>query len=408
MRTNRRILLLGGLALFLALVGRWLALEHTGQPESVTLPLRPAPVRSTEHRLPQYREMPEPKPATPLVVTATNASSVNAADIYRKAFALFAALSDEEKLSLADWKTEIDPIATAELCTKLKPITALAHEAAVMTNCDWGLGKITFETKLPYMAQARSLARAMVWNASHCRQDDSEGLADDVEAALRIGYSVSSHFLIGHLVNTAIQNLAMDCLTENVGALPGDVATRLGRRFSDGQYEESLHCALELEAESVEQLADRLTAGSVDENQEAIIAEALGVDVSDMDRARLAAAFRLAAELEREYVQTLNLPDAQYQAWLDKLHAAQQANPFLSKLWSAVDNVVTKTRAAVVQRAMVSAALALIQAGPSALENHSDPASGEPFVYRQLQNGFELESTYQRNGKPVVMFFRNR
>jgi hypothetical protein len=39
------------------------------------------------------------------------------------------------------------------------------------------------------------------------------------------------------------------------------------------------------------------------------------------------------------------------------------------------------------------------------LTQNPDPASGQPFVYRQTATGFELEAAYQQKGKSVVLRF---
>jgi hypothetical protein len=41
-----------------------------------------------------------------------------------------------------------------------------------------------------------------------------------------------------------------------------------------------------------------------------------------------------------------------------------------------------------------------------ALQSYSDPASGQPFVYTETADGFELQSAYQVYGKPMTMQFK--
>jgi hypothetical protein len=337
------------------------------------------------------------------VVTETNAPPLNAANIYRKAFALLDALSDDEKKIVNSWEDKVDPAVEAELCEKVMPIAVLAHEAAAVTNCDWGADKATLEGRMPLFDHARALARTAVWHAAHCRQDDNDGMADDLEATVRVGQNVS-RFLIGHLVDTVIESRVMDYLATRASALPGDVAARLGQLFEDGKYEESFFRALESEANLTSQLGGQYVA-QIDKAQQ----QRQGDDqISSMAREQGVAMVRQAAEWEREYVQALSLPDVQYQAWLDKLHTAQQANPLLSALWPSLDNVLEKTRITVIKRTMISAGLAVIQDELDALQNHLDPASGKPFVYEATGDGFQLESTCKSNDKPVVMSFQTK
>lgn len=390
---KRPILFLAGVALILTLVGLRLSLLHKEQTPRVRLPAGPA--QSVEQNAEQAARLSETRPVLPPVATDTNAPPPNAADIYRKAFVLLDALSDDERKIVDSWENKVDPAVEAELCEKVMPIAVLAHEAAAVTNCDWGADNATVEGRMPLFNQARALARATVWHAAHCRQDDKNGVADDLEATVRAGQSVS-RFLIGHLVDTAIESKAMNYLAAHASALPGDVAARLIQLFGDGRYEESFFRALETEAEFASHFAERIEKPQQQQ----------GDKVSPMAREQVAALVGEVAEWERDYVRALSLPEPEYQAWLNKLYSAQQTNPVLSLLWPALENVLEKTRVTVVQRAMISAGLALMQEAPNALENHLDPASGQAFVYRETGDGFELASTRQIDGKPVVMSFR--
>jgi hypothetical protein len=42
----------------------------------------------------------------------------------------------------------------------------------------------------------------------------------------------------------------------------------------------------------------------------------------------------------------------------------------------------------------------------AALQCHLDRSSGKPFVYRETDDGFELQSSYQVNDKPMKMQFK--
>lgn len=74
----------------------------------------------------------------------------------------------------------------------------------------------------------------------------------------------------------------------------------------------------------------------------------------------------------------------------------------------ALDKCLETTRPAVVQRALVTAGLAVVQDGPGAMARYLDPATGQAFTYRETETGFELQSGYQHRNKPVTMTFRTR
>ena len=215
---------------------------------------------------PHWLAVPPPTPELAEEPPTSNVTT-NAADIYRHAFAAYDALTDEEKKLLGDWKTPMDPLVAAALCQKLQLMREWLHQAASVTNCDWGLGPITPETPLPHLLAARALARAMVWSAAHCRVHDPTGTTADLWATLRLGQQVSSPGLIGHLVQTAMEGMVLDYIAANVGALRGGPAAQLLQALGDPQYEESYYRAMEDEAKIIRRLADQVAALSPEEAQ---------------------------------------------------------------------------------------------------------------------------------------------
>lgn len=356
---------------------------------------RPAP-------MPALPELARAEPAAVIVTVPTKAPAANAAEIYRQAFASYHALSEAENELLADWKAEPDPAAAAALCDKLSPLTTLAHQAAALTNCDWGIKDVTLETRLPHLSEARNLARGLIWSAAHCRNSDAPGAGNDLEAALRLGQNVSQ-FLIGHLVNTAIENLTMEFIAAHAGTLPRASAIQVMALLSGDAYSESFYRAVETEAEAVRNSAARFATMPLEEFKRRLAEDAL----PPMQPADVMTACQQVADLEREYARMLGATDAEYQAFLTKLRAAEETNPFLKVLWPAMDRVEDKTRATIVQRAMTVAGLALAQDGPPAFARYPDPATGQPFVYRKTATGFELQSAYRHQDKPLVMTFTN-
>ena len=63
-------------------------------------------------------------------------------------------------------------------------------------------------------------------------------------------------------------------------------------------------------------------------------------------------------------------------------------------------------RDAAVNRAMMVAGLAVAQDGADALQSHIDPSGGKAFVYMETPDGFEPQSSFEVNGKPMKMQFK--
>jgi hypothetical protein len=364
---------------------------------------------------------PRPSPVIPVTNVAlpvsqvvNNVSPVNAADLYRKAFNALDTLSAEEKKALSDWKTAVSPSLAAELCGKIGPICALAHEAATLTNCDWSIPKVKWNTRLPELESGRSLAQTLIWSAVHCQSENAVGIGADLEATLRLGQNMPQ-VLFGHLGNTRIQNTALNYLAAHGTELSPEVLMRLESFFAnDRQYAESFYGAMIRSVGQVEEMADEFAAmGSnefrdkLNEAQKKCGNEKTAMALASMNQADVVAAMRQVAELRRECIALLNASDAQYQAWLKKVQAAEQNNPTM-QFYVPMDHVIEQTQTMVLNRAMTAAGLALLQNDANALSKYLDPATGQPFLYRQTATGFELQSGYQRNGEPVILTFANR
>ena len=341
---------------------------------------------------------PPPVEEASAVPTPSGSVKTNAADFYRKAFAVYDALSKEEKKVLGDWKAEGVTDQVAQLCEKVAPILDLMHEAAAQTNCDWGLGPMTRENNpifLHYYDWCRALARTSIWRAAHCRADNLTRITDDLLANLQLAHQVPPSAVMGFLVNTAIQGQVTDFIVKNASTFAAPESDRLIQALNDPAYEEDFFRAIEQEAEF---------ASSATEKD---IPELSKNAPSPGDRDRVAAMMRQVPDMEREYAGVLTQTETQYQLWLGRMQAAQTTNLFLKMLWPALENVVDRARATVVQRAMVSAGLTVLQSGPEALSTYPDPATGQPFQYQQTADGFQLQSVYQRKGQPITMVFRH-
>jgi hypothetical protein len=365
-----------------------------------------------------YQEAPPPdqqpmkvetvKPAAPALEPTDDLSSetptnqpndsvtTNAADLYRRAFALYDALTNDEKNILRDWHTNVDASVEAELCEKIRPICDLMHQASTVTNCDWGVDPVTTDTLAPYLNPLRNIARAAIWSAAHCRSNDVTRATDDTVAVLRLGQQVSRSAMLGCFLDMALQRLAAAYVSQNLGSFQGADAQRLVGAFNDPAYEEAPSRAMEQEADRSEQQAAK----------QAATAAANGYS-TNLDQAGIFAAYKQSIDSERELAKALaSSSEEDFEAW--QLGEAQlKASSSLAKLMLPTEeNFVDHIQAAEVNRALVVAGLGVAQGGTGALQSNPDPSSGQPFVYTETPDGFQLQSTYQVSGKPMTMQFK--
>jgi len=390
-----------GLALLLLL--GWLARRESPSPSDQSVKVAPV--------------APSALPAAPLITpdedvsreTPTNhvaETTTNGATIYRQAFAIFDALSKEEKDLIIRGPTNVDASVAADLCGKLEPMWDLMHQAAAVSNCDWGVEQpITVNTRFPYLQSSRDLARAAVWSVDHCRTNDPAAAVDDLVATIRLGQKVSSPAnLIGYLTGLAIQGVVAYDAAGHASLLASTDDTRLMDLLNNANYDEGLRRAIEQEADLHMQVADSLAAMPPDEAMRELVRgrdDSSASQIQSLGPVQAIADFRQAAELESEFVNALTMPDAEYRAWLTSRDEAGTANPFVGELVTPLEKVLDKTQYATVNSAMAAAGLAVMQDGPDALAAHPDPATGQPFTYTETDDGFTLESGFQLQVKTL-------
>lgn len=337
----------------------------------------------------------------------TESAATNAAALYLRAFALYDALSKEQKELISSWQTNVDSSVEMELCEKIRPICDLMHQAGALTNCDWELKRPftddTLKAFLPNFTSSRGIARAAIWSAAHCRTGDNEEAVDDVIATSRLGHKLPP-MLISHLVDLAIQWLALDFTAQHASTLVGGGDTRLFRLFEDSSFDEQLSRALANEADFSKSQMEKLAATTPDEARRAL--SEMPAQAQSIDPNQVIPYLRQAKELQLEYVRALQLPEAEYRECLTRLHAAEKTNPLVGIFVSAYESVVDKTRAMTVRTAMVTAGLAVTRDGQEALQSHVDPSTGQPFAYVETDEGFELQSSYEVNGSPIKLQFK--
>jgi len=393
-----------GLALLLVIA--WLALREPPPPSPDLPPVKAVTVSPS---VPLFTPDNAPLRETPTNTVAESAPiPTNAATIYRQAFTLYNALSQEQKDLIGNWRSNVDTSVAAEVCDKIQPICNLMHQAATATNCDWGLEQpFTVNISLPHLNPSRNLARVAVWSAGHCRTNAPSAAVDDLVAASRLGQKVAlTPVLIGHLLNLSIQNMVIDSAASQASTLAGD--PRLVQLLNGADYNQGLRYAIEQEAGISERTADAMLNMSSEDvtNLLASFFAHSSTPLTPMEPAQAIADIRQVADLKRQYAQTLELPETDYHEWLTSQETVRNTNPFAEDFLSSIERSVSRTQAMTVYNAMAVAGLSIMQDGLDVLPSHPDPTTGQPFTFRQTPDGFELESSFQVLNKSLKLSFK--
>ncbi|MCG3148388.1 MAG: hypothetical protein PCFJNLEI_01831 [Verrucomicrobiae bacterium] len=387
----------GGGAILLALLGLATYLLRDTVVETPPLSAQPASVIQRSRTQPEVHFA----ESVPQAAMSLEAGAItNAADVYRQAFALFDALSAADKETVANWQSNVTAAVAAELCEKIRPIGDLMQAATQVTNCDWGLVKpLRPNTPFVHLAKARALARLGVWRAQYCQAGG--GAAEDIAAVLRLGQQVDDCMLIGSLVDVAIENLALSCVASNLSAYVGNdwFLDLLGESFAG----ESASRAIQMEADFAEQVARDIAAKSPEQITEYLTAHEL---TGPVDWTVFQAEMKTLVAIQRELAGVLATGDAeQFEDWLRRYNSLNFTTPLTRELMAGYDKYFQKIQTAVVNHAMVTAALAVVTHGVVALQRYPDPSTEQPFTYQKIHGGFELQSAYNVNDKPLKIFF---
>jgi hypothetical protein len=318
---------------------------------------------------------------------------------YWQAFSLINDLRPEEEKAIEAWKSgppnaEVEKILNASSAAFL-----CLRRGAKLAHCDWGL---YYEDGpgllLPYVQKARDLARraALRARASFEQGKTAEGL-EDVLASFALARHVGSDgVMISLLVQFSIEAIAQEAIAPYLLKLDAKGLQQLTAGLDQLPEGGDLRKTYQMEKKHmvgwiIKQLKDRTTPELLDK---------LFLDKAEGDAILKAVggkenALKLLRELETYYDgldQIMTLPRAQRDAEIDKLNKTVEGNAFAKLLLPALGKVTQADDKARTRRALLKAAIAVLQGGPDKLKDHKDPFGDGHFEYETLPDGFELKS----------------
>ena len=331
----------------------------------------------------------------------------NAADLYKQAIGLYAALTDEEKRMLMRRRDKLDPKVAATLYAKIQPIMNLLRRARTADYVDWGFGPITSFTDPNLSANlhpTQDLAFTALWDATYRFQSDPDGAVSDLAAMEAMSRS-GVNSLIGLLVEDGVHANGLAVLAQNAASITAVAGPDLADIVNSAVLAQAFQTGMNSEASilqaSLDQYADPATrsgsfiqkfAGSYNDNGGITPQEA-------------ASETQWLMQTEQQFGATLTEPDAQFQQWWSQKVAQAAPMPLASMALPNFPAARTATLALMVENAMMNAGLAIEQSDQAQFQSISDPTSGHPFTYTQTADGFQLTSALLRGGKPVTLSF---
>ena len=344
-------------------------------------------------------------------------AGVDASTFYKDAFALYDALSSEERKMLNP-KEKVDADQAAALFEKIKPIMELLRRAAKADYCDWALGEPSVDRKSPQSSKAIGLANVAVWSANYRFATDQEGAVDDIAVLSPLGHHVSDT-LIAFVMRTGIEAWSAGFFREHAAEFD-DVARAKASAFLAGSTVDSdLKNALAGEVAIQRSSHQKYIAQSPDERSR--LMEQFGLDFGDesdpnsvkrrvqaeaifRDPSKFTAEMNFVQKVQEQMFEVMSWPDAQFDAWMEQFSPENiSEHPIAVPLMDAHRSIRRTLQRVKISREMMRVGLAVFESGPEVVGQSRDPVTGRSFIYVPKTDGFDLQSTFQNDGKPVTM-----
>ncbi len=368
-------------------------------------------------------------------------TDINPALLYYQAFILAPELSAEDRNYLFNnqWLGQKLPERFGELVRQYDNQFKLVREAAQQkAPCDWGIDMTPGPATLfPGLARNKGIASVArlraTWDFEQGRPAEAR---DDLLAAFALAhYSSSDGTLISVLVQIAMENIICTAVAENFQRFSPETLMGLTDGFEAapprgtvaGSLSREKALFLDWMAGRIQELRkeypenDRKVMEDIHNSCFPDVREDGQPDVNPWQRLLTASGgtsdgvmklMQDAQPLFPRLAGILALPRAQADEELKQFIAEihRSSNPLISLSFPSFEKCRAKELAILVELAMVRAAAEYKMHGDQGLQSVTDPGGQGPFtfdrfVFKGVDRGFQLKSTYDGPGFPVVMIF---
>lgn len=344
----------------------------------------------------------------------------DAAVEYWQAFALLPRTDEgQQKIIAGVNSAPLDPAAQKLIEESAKALTQL-HRGSACDACDWNLHtEDGYAMLMPHLAKGRELARLAFLRARQriARRQFGPAVQDVCDALVLARRLGADAVVIAVLVEDDVEQTGVDAIAPHLKGLDAGALAALSDRLAKLPAGASLLDSVRVERQiGLETLITNLNATPAGDDWRQRLTESMGIGGPENPEAeaqtqlqsvnsprQLAERLVQLRPLYDQLPDALKLPQEQAHARLAEIRKQAQGIPMGTFIVSDYSRVYDKHRAAQARLAMLRAAVAALQGGEEQLRNFPDPATGQPFGYHAMANGFELQSTLTLEGKPVTL-----
>ena len=293
--------------------------------------------------------------------------------------------------------------------------------AAKMDRCVWGADlEAGIEAQLPYLSQARNMARFACLRARvRFSQNRPAEAIDELVAVMAMArHAGSDGLLISLLVQYAIDNMAVKTIAEHLPALQPEHLDKLSQRIEGLPEGETMSQAMRMEkAILLEWFIDQVSRPGGKEQLLGMLKNQLGeTDQDELAKYKALSQQEMVdglIELRAVYDQLIELLERSpgklvdcAENLIEKEKLTAPAKMFASFILPAVGAMRRSEAPYQTRQVMLKAAIAVVKGDESQLKRKElhDPYGDGPFEYAKTKGGFTLRSKLlDRQGKPVVL-----
>ncbi len=344
----------------------------------------------------------------------------NAALQYWQAFAQMPMLDAEQQKILDERDTvSLNDPAVEKLLASAQSSLMYLRRGARLKQCDWGLDyNDGVGLMLPHLTKARDLARLASLDARYqYARGNRKALRDDAMSMMALGRHVGRDpIMICILVRVLIEGMVVDLVASYVPELEASHADSVAMfqtlpstsRVADGVNVEKEFFVGWMVRKLKEEEKREKGAGLV--LWKNFVGPNAPHELQDMDS--LDQVVQLAEDIMPVYDELnelVALPPAEFTSRYPQFkQRVASANKLAEFIVPDFNSLLEKERRSEARVAMLLAAIAVREGGPDKLKEIKDPFGDGPFEYRKLDDGFELQSNLQVEGKPVTLTIGQR
>jgi hypothetical protein len=359
----------------------------------------------------------EKVPSSAEIAKAEQEDSEDATLIYRKAFVLYAGLTDEEKMLLRRPAQEVPAGKASALFKRIQPILELLRSTKDGDDVSWEVEELTYDTPLPHVAWVQDLGALALWSADYRFASNPAEAILDLQAQARLGDSLHRTMFecltqmnmesqAGNMLRQHSAQLTRATMEAANDLVAARLATDIVENAASGELDVLETTAQKLQSQTPEERSKSLellrarfqpvSGGKIDP----ALAEKM------LDESWVESELELTREIAGQFTEEVRASANQYESWWAEAQSRfRQDHPLAAIVLPAFNSLRGRLNHTQVEQEMYYAGISIIGGEEENSDDYSDPYADKPFFYTQKGGGFELRSHFKENGKPLVMTF---